>query len=181
MSVIGISQLEANTSPATDDVLLLTDVNVNNRGTDGVIDSGSLDTLSSASTPFTADDDGTIILIEGAGVAGDDLHAVVTYVDTDELTLDPPATIAVTGANFRFPVSVKLTVASLLGSAVNYAQVAPADTWGPFVNPYKRPVTVKVYDTNGDEQWCQVQFDSTFENVTILGSPAFAGTVWLLP
>ena len=110
-----LQQLDELTTPADDDLLYVVETTVTARASDGVVSSGSLGTLTSASALFTAADDGRIVSIEGAGTGGAEHHAVATYVSTSELSLSPAAAQATSSADIFFRSSQRITISNLLG------------------------------------------------------------------
>lgn len=86
---------------------------------DGVMTSESMpNELNSASGLFTAAMNGRYAIVEGAGVAGDDLVGVMTYVSAIKVTLSVVCSTSVTGANVRFNL-VKLTHTNAKNSAAD--------------------------------------------------------------
>jgi hypothetical protein len=80
--------------------------------TDGAISSGSL-SLTSASNPWVAADQGRAIIVRGAGVSGADLvTTIATFVSAGSVTLLAAAATSVTGAPVLWEARAADTMAS---------------------------------------------------------------------
>lgn len=60
-------------------------------------------------------------------------------------------------------------------SPIIYTQASPSATWGPFPNPFGRPVSVETIGPDGEEFDCSVIHSPSFDSLTIHLGLALAG------
>lgn len=101
-------QLDDLTTPAADDLLLVTESSVNLRCSDGVISAPSLSRLTSPAGLFVAGDSGKSVVIAGAAADGSPHVAKARWINANTLALVPSAGQAVSAADVTFPISKSL-------------------------------------------------------------------------